>query len=181
MISKKTFCLLALAAAPSFMALAHAHGPAPAPGPVGPVPPPPGHMGMMPPPPLMGLLRGVDLTKEQRDKIHTMMHAHRQERREAMHQRRDLDGQIGALLLAKGPVDKAKLDGLIKQKEALNAKDEEAMAADAVAIHDVLTPEQLDKARTTQAKLDALESQIRDLLRPPHAKNVADKDDDDAP
>ncbi|WP_122049364.1 Spy/CpxP family protein refolding chaperone [Asaia bogorensis] len=179
MISKKTFCMLALAAAPSFAAIAYAHAPAPVPN--GPVPPPPGHMGMMMPPPLMGMLRGVDLTKEQRDKIHALMHAHRQDRREAMHQRRDLDTQIGALLLAKGPVDKAKLDGLIKQKEALNAKDEEAMAADAVAIHDVLTPEQLDKARVTQDKLDALEGQIRDLLRPPHVKGAADKDDDDAP
>lgn len=179
MISKKTFCLLALAAAPSFMALAHAHGPAPVPA--GPVPPPPGHMGMMMPPPLMGLLRGVDLTKEQRDKIHAMMHAHRKERHEAMKQRHDLDGQIGALLMAKGPVDKTRLDGLIKQKEALNAKDEEAMAADAVAIHDILTPEQLDKARTTQEKLDALEGQIRDLLRPPHDKPMSDKDDDEAP
>ncbi|WP_159103428.1 Spy/CpxP family protein refolding chaperone [Asaia prunellae] len=175
MISKKTFCMLAIAAAPSFMALAHAHAPVPLP------PGPPGHMGPMMPPPLMGLLRGVDLTKEQREKIHALMHGHRTERREAMHQRFDLDHQIAALLMAKGPVDRAKLDTLIKQKEVLNAKDEEAMAADAVAIHDILTPEQLDKARMTQEKLDSLEGQIRDLLRPPHAKGDADKDEPDAP
>lgn len=180
MISKKTFSMLALAAAPSFMALAYAHAPMPLPpGPVA----PPGHMGMGPmmPPPLMSMLHGVDLTKEQRDKIHALMHGHRTERREAMHQRFDLDQKIGALLMAKGPVDKTKLDALVKQKEALNAKDEEAMAVDAVAIHDILTPEQLDKARTTQEKLDALEGQIRDLLRPPHAKGDADKDEADAP
>lgn len=178
MISKKTFSMLALAAAPSFMALAYAHAPMPLPpGPMA----PPGHMGPMMPPPLMGMLHGVDLTKEQRDKIHALMHGHRAERRDAMHQRFDLDQKISALLMAKGPVDKAKLDALIKQKEALSAKDEEAMATDAVAIHDILTPEQLDKARTTQEKLDALEGQIRDLLRPPHAKGDADKDEADAP
>lgn len=178
MISKKTFSMLALAAAPSFMALAYAHAPMPLPpGPMA----PPGHMGPMMPPPLMGMLHGVDLTKEQRDKIHALMHGHRAERRDVMHQRFDLDQKISALLMAKGPVDKAKLDALIKQKEALSAKDEEAMAADAVAIHDILTPEQLDKARTTQEKLDALEGQIRDLLRPPHAKGDADKDEADAP
>ncbi|WP_025823864.1 Spy/CpxP family protein refolding chaperone [Asaia astilbis] len=172
--------MLAIVAAPSFLALAHAHAPIPASG--GPLPPP-DHMGFMPPPPppLMGMLHGVELTKEQRDKIHSLVHAHHAERRADMRQHRDLDRQIGALFLAKGPIDKTKLDGLIKQKEALNAKDEEARAADAVAIHDILTPEQLDKARVTQDKLDALEGQIHDLLRPPHVKGDADKDDPDAP
>lgn len=175
MISRKTFILLSLAAMPSLVAVAEAQPPAP----VGSAMHPgmhPGHGPMMPPP-LMGLLRNVGLTKAQHEKIHAILHAGRAERRAAMQQHRDIDRQIEGLLLSAGAVDKTKLAGLLRQKEALDAKQDAAMAEDAVRIHDVLTPEQRDKARVTREKLTALESQIHDLLRPHRDGMAAGKGD----
>ncbi|AQS87514.1 hypothetical protein A0U93_05700 [Neoasaia chiangmaiensis] len=153
-----------LAAAPAFLAAAHGQD----------VAPPPHEMhgphGRM----MMPMLAGIDLTKQQREKLHALWKSHHGDMRASWHRERDLDDQIAAVLMADGTVDRARLTALFQQKDALRAQAEQASIDDAIQVHDILTPQQLAQARATHAKLEGLEQQIHDLLKPPH-------DDVDAP
>lgn len=157
MISKKFICALALAAAPSLVAVGFAQAGPPNGG---------GHHEFFHGP--MPMLIGVDLTKQQKKQLHDIFKDHRGEMRAQWQQEREIDRQISALLLSDGAVDKAKLAALFKQKDMLHEHDDQGMIDDAVKVHDILTPEQRAKARATQEKLESLHEQIEELVKPPH-------------
>lgn len=115
---------------------------------------------------MMGLLAGVDLTPEQKAALDAMQKDNRDTMRAKMDRMRLIDGQIAAVLMANGPVDRSKLAGLVQQKAALMDEGRQAWIDDAVKVHDLLTPQQLATARSVHEKMESLRSQMHALMTP---------------
>ncbi|GAN54105.1 Spy/CpxP family protein refolding chaperone [Tanticharoenia sakaeratensis] len=155
--------LLALTAAPAF-----AQGGPPGPGHHGgPGGGMGGHHGMMP------MLPGVKLTDQQKSQMHAIFEADHGNGHGDWKQEKAIDSQIGDLLLQGGKIDRARLAGLIHQKDVIEEAHEQAWIDSAIKVHDILTPEQLSDARATRAKLDSLREQMHALMH--------DADDHGAP
>ncbi|GBQ28496.1 Spy/CpxP family protein refolding chaperone [Gluconacetobacter sacchari] len=118
----------------------------------------------------MEMLAGLKLTPAQRTQIHAILEAARKGRHGDWKQAGALHEQIRDLLLAPGPVDRAKLTSLTQQIEAIYHADAEARLDVAVKIHDILTPAQLADAKAREDKIRSLHEQLRDLMTPPPAE-----------
>ncbi|MCQ9156931.1 Spy/CpxP family protein refolding chaperone [Acidomonas methanolica] len=114
----------------------------------------------------MGLLAGVDLTPEQKAELDAMRKDNRDTMRAKMGRMRLIDGQIAAVLMADGPVDRSKLAGLAQQKAALMDEGRQAWIDAAIKVHDLLTPQQLATARSVHEKMESLRSQMHALMTP---------------
>jgi len=129
-----------------------------------------GPMGMM--------LPGVTLTMQQKAQMRAIFqaahHEHVGGRGGEWKQIRGLDQQIGDVLMADGKVDRAKLDDLLKQKDAMMERHRDAWVDTAIKVHDILTPGQLVQARATRAKLTALHEQEQALIHPDKGPDKGD-------
>ncbi|WP_086643222.1 Spy/CpxP family protein refolding chaperone [Acetobacter sp. DsW_063] len=138
-------------------AVAHDHPPMEAgPGPHG-----PGMGG-----PGFPMLEGLDLTSKQKSALHDIFKQVHEDKKDARDQGRDIHEQITNILLTPGAVDKTQLATLQQQEEALHAKEDAARLDVAVKIHDLLTPEQLAKAKARHDQVSALLKQLHDIERP---------------
>lgn len=126
----------------------------------------------------MEVLAGLKLTPAQHKQIHAILQAARKGKRDDWKQEGALHQQIRDLLLAPGPVDRAKLTSLTQQIETLHQADIDSRLDVAVKIHDVLTPAQLADAKVREDKIRSLRDQLDELTAPPPPGNGAPKDDD---
>ena len=117
-------------------------------------------------------LEGVNLTAKQKDSVKKIFKESREDMKSLHKQERDLHDQFDAIMLAPGKVDQAKLDALVTEQNALDAKENAARQATAVKVHDVLTAEQLSAAKERHDKIQALKGQI-------HAVEHSDNKDDE--
>lgn len=115
----------------------------------------------------MEVLAGLNLTPAQHKQIHAIMQAARQGKRDDWKQEGALHQQIRDLLLAPGPVDRAKLASLTQQIETLHRANIDRRLDVAVKIHDILTPAQLADAKAREDKIRALRDQLDALMAPP--------------
>ncbi|NLI26609.1 MAG: Spy/CpxP family protein refolding chaperone [Acetobacter sp.] len=130
----------------------------------------PGGMGMMP------FFHGLDLTKKQKAQISEIMKEAHKNRPADHGADRDLHDKIAELLLAPGKVDEAQLAALMKQEDDLRQQAEQDRMQIAVKIHNVLTDEQLAQAKARFTKMQSLQAEMRDLMKP-----SADEKPNDAP
>ncbi|MFW7267176.1 Spy/CpxP family protein refolding chaperone [Gluconacetobacter sp. Hr-1-5] len=158
--------------------VAHAHDmPQPPPGPG----PGPGMHGGWGPRGGMDVLAGLKLTPAQHKQIHAILKAARKDKRADWKQEGALHEQIRDLLLAPGPVDRAKLTSLTQQIETLHQANIDSRLDVAVKIHDILTPAQLADAKAREDKIRSLRDQLDELTAPPPpppSGKGAPKDDD---
>ena len=128
----------------------------------------PGHM--MPPDAAMRfpmILRALDLTDEQRSQVHAIMDAHRDRFRALATQLHTADDAVAARLFASTPLtatDLATESAAVTQ--ARSALQQEGLAV-AVAIRNILRPDQLTKAATIHEKMEALHAEMKALLGEP--------------
>ncbi|GBQ04731.1 Spy/CpxP family protein refolding chaperone [Acetobacter cerevisiae] len=116
----------------------------------------------------MSMLEGLDLTKQQRKKIDTILReAHDQDHADDMRDESSkIHQQIQDILTTPGPVDKDKIATLQQQQATLRAQAEARHLEVASRIHDVLTADQLAQVKARQTKIHDLMEQLREVEHP---------------
>lgn len=117
-------------------------------------------------------LEGVNLTAKQKDSVKKIFKQGHEDMKALHKQEHDLHDQFEAIMLTPGKVDQAKLDALVTEQNALDAKQNAAREATAVKMHDILTAEQISAAKDRHDKIRALQDQI-------HAIEHADSKEDE--
>ncbi|HEY1961504.1 MAG TPA: Spy/CpxP family protein refolding chaperone [Rhizomicrobium sp.] len=113
---------------------------------------------------LMMLLRSANLTPAQQSQVRQIIASARPQM-EALHaQMEALHQQIADRLLTPGQVSAADVRPLVQKMSAVESELTENMTATAIAIRNVLTPEQLAQLTKVHKKLQSLHSQIRGLV-----------------
>jgi Spy/CpxP family protein refolding chaperone len=114
--------------------------------------------------PFMMLLKSANLTPEQRSQVELVLRSNRTQM-EAMHQQlQALHEKISDKILSPGTVTSADLKPLVDQASRIEAKVNQNMAETAIAIRNVLTPDQVKRLAELHTKLHSLHSQIQDLM-----------------
>ncbi|MDI2113450.1 Spy/CpxP family protein refolding chaperone [Commensalibacter nepenthis] len=170
MFNKKMLTSMVVASGLSLGAIgaAFAHPEASPPPPPGELPPPPpshrlggmfgsavGPMGM--------IFQGVKLTKEQREKIHTIFDAARKEEKTNREAMKSIHDQMAAALLSPGKVTAETLQPVLDKQTALEKTIKESHVKTILALRDVLTPEQLAKAKVRYTKIKSIREQMKEL------------------
>lgn len=175
MFNKKMLTSLVIASGLSFGAVGAAFAQPEPPPP----PPPAAGEDVPPPPPLppphhprmfgpeagpMGMIfQGVKLTKEQRDKIRGIMIAARQEERTNRDAMRAVHDQMATALLSPGKVTAESVQPILDKQTALEKTTKDAHVKTLLALRDVLTPEQLAKAKVRYTKIKSIKEQMKEL------------------
>jgi periplasmic protein CpxP/Spy len=118
------------------------------------------------PMPMMMLLHNANLTSEQQDQIHTIMHNSHQQMRSSFEQLHSIDEQISAKLLGSAPVAAADFTALEQQKSQIQQEIDQNMINTSLQIRALLTPTQLSAAASTNQKIESLHQQIEQLMSP---------------
>lgn len=167
MFNKKMLTSLVVASGLSFGAVgaAFAH-PAPPPPPGDDMPPPPPHHPRMFGPaagPMGMIFQGVKLTKEQKDKIRDIMVAARKEERTNREAMKSIHDQMATALLSPGKVTAESLQPILDKQAALEKTTKDAHVKTLLALREVLTPEQLAKAKVRYTKIKSIKEQMKEL------------------
>lgn len=118
-----------------------------------------------------GLLDGITLTSSQQTAMHALMEAGHQQMQTLHTQLRAIHEQIDTTLLSSGTVTAAMLAPLVQQQESLMQQVDARHISDQIAIHNLLTADQLARASATHAQLAALRQQEHAL----RASNAPDE------
>lgn len=146
------FCVQPLSAQPT-MAMSHGHEGM-------------GHMGFMhgESSPFMMLLKSANLTQAQRAQVREILEADRARMKPVSQQFHALHEQIAARLLSAGPVTPADLAPLTQKAFRLQQQIDQNMVDTALAIRNLLTPDQLTQLSQVHQQLQNLHEQIHNLL-----------------
>ncbi|HEY4113674.1 MAG TPA: Spy/CpxP family protein refolding chaperone [Rhizomicrobium sp.] len=125
--------------------------------------------------PFLMLLRSADLTPAQKSQVHLILSSNRTQMMSLHRQLMALHEQISDKLLGAGSVSSADLKPLVQKASDLEAKLNQDMADTAVAIRNVLTPEQVKKLADVHKKLHDLHTQVQQLMG--SEQNMPDTDD----
>jgi Spy/CpxP family protein refolding chaperone len=153
MLGKMTILAAGLALLAAVPAAAHGMGGGPPMGGDGPMP-------------IMMLLHNANLTSEQQDQIHTIMHSNHQQMESLFQQLHSIDQQVSAKLLGSTAVTASDFTALEQQKAQIQQQIDQNMINTALQIRGVLTATQLSTAASTNAQLESLHQQIEQLLNP---------------
>jgi len=126
-------------------------------------PPGPGGPGPLPMP-LMIVIRQLNLTSDQQDKVHQIMGASFTATQPLMKQLRSVHDQIADLLMSTGTVSASDLAPLQQQESQIHQKLDQQMLSAALQIRALLTPDQLLKASELHKSLKALRTQMDALV-----------------
>lgn len=123
-----------------------------------------GHTGMHGDPShFMMLLKSANLTQAQHAQVQQILEADHAQMKPVMRQFHTLHEQIAARLLSAGPVTASDLAPLTRQAFRLQQQIDQNMVDTALAIRNVLTPEQLNRLAQVHQQLQNLHEQIRSL------------------
>jgi Spy/CpxP family protein refolding chaperone len=114
--------------------------------------------------PFLMLLRSADLTPAQKSQVHLILNSNRGQMMALHQQLMSLHEQMSDRLLGSGSVSSADLKPLVQQASALEGKLNQNMADTAIAIRNVLTPDQVKKLAAVHKKLRDLHTQIQQLM-----------------
>ena len=132
----------------------------------GPMPPPPGMRWMGDGPGMMLplLLRGADLTDQQKTQIKTIMAAHRGTLRPLFQQLRTAHEELATKLLAPGDIQTGDLTPQLQQIARLREQLSQEGLAVMLEVRKVLTAEQLAKAAQRRERMQALRQEMQGLF-----------------
>lgn len=116
------------------------------------------------PMPLMMILRHVNLTADQQSQIQQILEANFTQNQPLMQQLRSTRESIADKILSPGKVSAADLAPMQAQEARLHQQLAQNMAATALKLRAVLTPEQLSQAASLHSKIKALHDQMRALM-----------------
>jgi Spy/CpxP family protein refolding chaperone len=121
------------------------------------------------------LLRSADLTPAQQSQIQLILNSNKSQMQALHAQLENIHEQFAEKLLGQGSVGAADLKPLVQEAARVEAELTENMATTAIAVRNILTPEQVKKLADVHRKLHALHTQVRSLLG--SGGNVPDTDD----
>jgi Spy/CpxP family protein refolding chaperone len=94
----------------------------------------------------IGFLRGINLSDEQKAKVHQIQATNWEQTKPLIEQLRQLHKQLASQILGPGSVTAAQLQPLVQQEEQLRSKVDAQRLDRTLAIRALLTPEQLAQA-----------------------------------
>ena len=124
-------------------------------------------MGMHGGSPFLMLLKSANLTAAQQQQVQLILNSEHSKMQGIHQQLFSLHEQISAKLFSPGSVTSADLKPLVQQASRLEADMNQNMADTAVAIRNVLTPDQVKHLAEVQQKLHSLHAQIQGLMGHP--------------
>jgi len=113
------------------------------------------------------MIRAANLTPEQQAKVRGILATHRAATRPIVEQLRQAQQELGAKLLAPGPLLPADLQPQLVRVGQLRDQLAQDSAQAALEVRAVLTPEQLARAAQTKERLSQLREEMRQLMQPP--------------
>jgi Spy/CpxP family protein refolding chaperone len=113
------------------------------------------------------MIRGAALTPEQQAKVRGILSTHRATTRPLVEQLRQAQQELGAKLLAPGPLQPADLQPQLGRIGQLRDQLAQDGAQAALEVRAVLTPEQLARAAQTKERLTQLREEMHQLVQPP--------------
>jgi Spy/CpxP family protein refolding chaperone len=113
------------------------------------------------------MIRVANLTPEQQTRVREILSAHRASARPLVEQLRGAQAELGAKLLAPGPVQAADLQPMLQRIGQLRDQLAQGSATAALEVRAVLTPEQLARVAQTKDRLSQLREEMRQLVQPP--------------
>ena len=116
------------------------------------------------------LLRALNLTDDQKMRVHDAFTAYRNTVKPLWEQVRATRQQLTDILVTPDPLDPGTLQTTAQQLASLHDQLLQARLTLAEAIRGVLTPEQLMQAKQLKDQLRALRTNMHELLKPPPAQ-----------
>ena len=113
------------------------------------------------------MIRAANLTPEQQAKVRGILSTHRAATRPLIEQLRQAQQELGAKLLAPGPLQPADLQPQLGRISQLRDQLAQDGAQAALEVRAVLTPEQLARAALTKERMTQLREEMRQLMLPP--------------
>jgi Spy/CpxP family protein refolding chaperone len=113
------------------------------------------------------MIRSAGLTPEQQAKVRGILSTHRTTTRPLIEQLRQAQQELGAKLLAPGPLQPADLQPQLARIGQLRDQLAQDGAQAALEVRAVLTPEQLARAAQTKERLSQLREEMRQLMQSP--------------
>lgn len=120
------------------------------------------------------LLRSANLTRAQQTQVQVILNANMAQMQGLHQQLQALHEQIAGKLLSPGAVSAADIRPLVQEATRLEGQLNQNMADTALAIRNVLTPEQIGRLAEMHHKLQNLHTQIQSLMGSSHG--AADPD-----
>lgn len=111
------------------------------------------------------MLRGTDLSPEQRDKVKALMGANRERLRTLFEQLRRANDALAGRLVGPTPVDAAALQPEVERVAQARQQLMEHGLTIALGLRAILTPEQLAAVTQKRTRLEDLQRQMRELMR----------------
>jgi Spy/CpxP family protein refolding chaperone len=112
------------------------------------------------------MIRSANLTPEQLAKVRAILSSHRAAIRPVIDQLRQAQEELGARLLAPGPVQIPDLQPQLQRIGQLRDRLAQDSAQAAIEVRAVLTPEQLARVAQTKDRLRQLRDEMRRLVQP---------------
>lgn len=112
------------------------------------------------------MIRAANLTPDQQAKVRGILSTHRTTTRPLVEQLRQAQQELGAKLMAPGPLQPADLQPQLGRIGQLRDQLAQDGAQAALEVRAVLTPEQLARAAQTKERLTQLREEMRQLMQP---------------
>lgn len=112
------------------------------------------------------MIRSANLTPEQQAKVRAVLSSHRAAIRPVIDQLRQAQEELGARLLAPGPVQIPDIQPQLQRIGQLRDRLAQDSAQAAIEVRAVLTPEQLARVAQTKERLRQLRDEMRQLVQP---------------
>ena len=112
------------------------------------------------------MIRAANLTPEQQTRVRAILSTHRTSTRPLIEQLRQAQQELGAKLLAPGPVQPADLQPQLERIGQLRDQLAQDGATAALEVRAVLTPEQLARVAQAKERLKQLREEMRQLMQP---------------
>lgn len=113
------------------------------------------------------MIRAANLTPEQQTRVRGILSSHRGTTRPLIEQLRQAQQELGAKLLAPGPLQPADLQPQLGRIGQLRDQLAQDGAQAALEVRAVLTPEQLARAAQAKERLTQLREEMHQLVQPP--------------
>jgi Spy/CpxP family protein refolding chaperone len=114
------------------------------------------------------LLRSANLTRAQQQQVQLILNSNMAQMQGLHQQLQTLHEQIAGKLLSPGAVSAADLKPMVQEASRLEGQLNQNMADTALAIRNVLTPEQIGRLAEVHHKLQTLHTQIQSLMGSSH-------------
>ncbi len=112
------------------------------------------------------LLRGANLTADQKTQVKQIMGNHRATFQNLFSQLRTVQDQISSKLFSTGAVSESDVMPQLQQVTALRSQLAEEGLRVALEIRNILTPDQLNKAAQLKTQMQSLRNQMKNLMGP---------------